>query len=75
MRVDVRETLSKLNIPVLVLSALEDRLLRKGTTQDLTRLARNCQHGALAGPHLLLQHCPDEAASRITAFIDSLAAR
>jgi pimeloyl-ACP methyl ester carboxylesterase len=66
---DARASLQRLCIPVLALRGSRDRLLPPRASRQLSMLAPRGQYAELAGPHLLLQACPDAAAARILAFI------
>ena len=69
LAVDARAALQGLRIPVLVLRGGRDRVLPQRASRLLSSLARQGQYAELAGPHLLLQACPEAAAERIVAFL------
>jgi pimeloyl-ACP methyl ester carboxylesterase len=62
-RVDERETLRSLQVPVMTLRARHDRLLSSRDTAKLRAVVPNGVHLDLDGPHLLLQMRPYECAA------------
>lgn len=60
--VDVRPVLPSLRLPVWVLQAEADALVPAAATQELCDGIGQAQSVRLAGPHALLQACPEAAA-------------
>jgi pimeloyl-ACP methyl ester carboxylesterase len=63
MAVDVRPVLPSLRQPVWVLQADADALVPSAATQELCEGLPQAQRVWLAGPHALLQACPEAAAA------------
>lgn len=63
MAADVRPVLPSLRQPVWVLQAEADALVPSAATQELSDGLPQAQRVRLAGPHALLQACPDAAAA------------
>ncbi len=61
-RIDERASLRTLTMPVLTISARQDRLISARDTAELRSHVVGAQHLELDGPHLLLQARPREAA-------------
>lgn len=68
---DETQTLARVQVPLLVLCASEDRLLSAATSAIVSRAAGTAQVVELEGPHLLLLAKPAEAASAIRHFARS----
>lgn len=64
-RIDERASLRGLSMPVLTVSARQDRLVSSHDTAELRSCAPNGTHLELDGPHLLLQSRPREVAALI----------
>jgi len=71
-RVDVRELVPRIDMPVRALVAKEDRLLGKRSDEPLRAVLPKDAVRTLDGPHLLLQTKPREAAAEIRALCDDL---
>jgi pimeloyl-[acyl-carrier protein] methyl ester esterase len=74
LKVDVRSWLRQIRVPVLVLSAPGDQIIRKRSTVDLLSQIPTAEHVQIAGPHLLLQARPAECAQPVLAFIETWSA-
>ncbi|WP_374336214.1 alpha/beta fold hydrolase [Leeia sp.] len=61
-----------ITVPVLCLHATADRLLPRQTTQYLRESLPQAMHVQIAGPHFLLQTCPEAAAVAIQRFLGQL---
>lgn len=72
LRVDVTECLRRIAIPVLYLRATKDRLLDDSAGNTILKALPATQLTRIAGPHLLLQTFPTQAAAAVTAFIADL---
>ncbi len=69
LRVDVRERLRQIRVPVLVLSAQGDRIVRSQATATLLAQLPTAHHVPIAGPHLLLQARSAECARTVLEFV------
>lgn len=70
--VDVTDTLAHIHVPVLVLGAIGDRLVRASRIQGLAAGIPEAEEHWIAGPHLLLQARPRECAEHIRAHVQRL---
>lgn len=68
LRIDVSSKLQRLDLPILYLEARNDRIVPPAAAQHVARCAPQTTIVTIAGPHLLLQTAPAEAASAIGAF-------
>jgi pimeloyl-ACP methyl ester carboxylesterase len=68
-QVDVRRELQAVEIPVLYLSGLQDRVVSDRLAEEVKSLQPRSTHIALDGPHLLLQYLPKIAAAEILKFL------
>jgi len=75
LRVDDRELLGRLRIPMLYLRGTEDRLVLEGSVKAMQRANPAILRSDLPAPHLLLQTVAEEAWSHIDAFIRMSAQR
>lgn len=75
LRVDVREHLASLDMPVLYLEARHDRLIRPPAGREVLRLARQARHAVIDAPHFLFQMAPRAAAAGIRTFLGEIGAR
>lgn len=66
--VDVSAELKELDVPVLYLMARNDALVSPASAAHVRRCAPQTSVATIAGPHLLLQTAPVEAAAAIAAF-------
>ena len=64
-RTDERGTLRSLQMPIVVLSARQDRLVSAVVTAEVLANAPDAKHLELDGPHLLLQTRPRQAAEML----------
>ncbi len=74
-RVDVREALAGVEVPLLLLTGSNDRLVGPRFAAEILDCQPGAKHLAWEGPHLLLQRRPDEAARAIRAFLEATRAR
>jgi pimeloyl-ACP methyl ester carboxylesterase len=74
LAVDVVQELDRIVVPSLYLRASDDRLVPKRAGDLIVRKRKNWQLKELAGPHLLLQAAPRQAARAIGRFIEGLSA-
>ena len=68
-RVDATPSLRACRLPMLVLSARSDAVVRRHCTRHLLKYAPTAEWVEFPGPHLLLQTQPEAAASSILAFM------
>jgi pimeloyl-ACP methyl ester carboxylesterase len=71
---DVSDQLATVQIPVLYLQALQDRLISTASAEHICTVLPHVQVRQLAGPHGLLQAAPQESAQIIARFMQSLRA-
>ena len=69
LKVDVRDELSALNIPVLYLRGKTDRLLFSGSVRRVEAVRPTTVIVRVPGPHLLLQVEPQPSWQEISAFV------
>jgi pimeloyl-ACP methyl ester carboxylesterase len=69
LTVDVGAALQESPVPILYLSATEDRLVSPRSLACIRRLHPAVEAVTLTGPHLLLQAAPQESAQVIQAFV------
>jgi pimeloyl-ACP methyl ester carboxylesterase len=67
-RVDVRELLPKITMPVLYLKALEDKVVPEELSNMLVAGLPNVEVHEIRTTHMLFQTCPDESAQMIRQF-------
>jgi pimeloyl-[acyl-carrier protein] methyl ester esterase len=66
--VDVTTEANSIGVPTLYLRASVDRVVPSSAGDAIQRNIPHATITELAGPHLLLQACPHEAAKRIADF-------
>jgi pimeloyl-[acyl-carrier protein] methyl ester esterase len=66
---DVREEISRITIPVLILTGNRDRLVSSRIVKDFQTRTGHSVHRPLEAPHLLLQCQAPQAAREIAAFL------
>ena len=71
LRVDARDALASIEVPVLFLAPTRDRLIRTDAHQDVVAVRPDVEVAAIDGPHMILQRCPHACLARI----EELAAR
>ena len=67
--VDYSSSLARVNVPVLYLQALNDRVVSKASLSHIRRIKPKAEVVTIDGPHLLLQAAPVESANAVRAFI------
>jgi pimeloyl-ACP methyl ester carboxylesterase len=72
--VDVATDARSIEVPTLYLRASVDRVIPGSAGDTIQRHIPHASITELAGPHLLLQACPHEAAKRIAEFCTSVCA-
>ncbi len=73
--VDVAAELASVDLPVLNISACNDRLVPVRATSRIESLCRHAQNVRVPGPHALLQCDPRTTAPGVAGFIRSLMVR
>ena len=74
LKVDVRERLARVRVPVLYLAGTRDRLVRKSCAEPIRSAVRKFRQVDLEAPHLLLQTSPAAAARAISEFARAVGA-
>ena len=74
LKVDTTALLSRVMLPVLYLSAQEDRVVPHSACEHLHHHLPQMRIASIAAPHMLLQTAPAEAWDAMTAFLDALTA-
>ncbi len=72
LQVDATSQLSRIAVPVLYLRALHDRLIRAASARQILARVDDARLVELAGPHMLLQACPQTAAAAVLSFAAQL---
>ena len=67
--VDVAAQLRNVEVPVLYLRAINDRIVSGRTSRVIGKLLPNARVVALKGPHFILQAKPVESAACVEAFV------
>lgn len=68
---DVRRAVCQIGVPILYIRAEQDRLVSAVCVEELRRIRPKVSVAVLAGPHFLLQRCPQRAAEAVVRFIRS----
>lgn len=68
-KVDAKEALRDCRVPILYLSAKQDKLIGEGSAKEITALNPAVEVVRLDGPHFLLQSEPAKAAGAIDTFL------
>jgi pimeloyl-[acyl-carrier protein] methyl ester esterase len=71
IRVNVSGELEQLSVPLLYLSASDDRLVPYSAAKVFSRPEREWQVKKIVGPHLLLQAVPADTADEVMRFLQS----
>jgi pimeloyl-ACP methyl ester carboxylesterase len=71
LRVDARDALAAVAVPILFLAPTRDRLVRADAHEDVVAVRPDAEVAAIHGPHMILQRCPHACLARI----EELAAR
>lgn len=72
LEIDVREIISHLPQPVLVVHGTKDRLVPYRYARQFLKARPNAQELSIDGSHMILETHPKEVAKAIETFIDSL---
>ncbi|BDG02015.1 alpha/beta fold hydrolase [Anaeromyxobacter oryzae] len=69
LEVDVRETLARVDAPLLYLAPTRDRLIRTDVADEILSIRPDAEVALLDAPHMILQRCPHACLDRIEAFL------
>jgi pimeloyl-[acyl-carrier protein] methyl ester esterase len=69
LRVDVREALAAVEVPILFLAPSRDRLVRTDALEDVLAVRPDTEVAVLDGPHMILQRCPHASLARVEEFL------
>ncbi len=72
LNADESEALKQVNIPILYLRALNDRLVRRKNLDIIKRLKPDIQIADINAPHMLLQTRPEQAWEEIQKFTNNI---
>lgn len=73
LRVDVREDLARVDVPILCLAPTRDRLIRTDVADELLAIRPDAEVAYVDAPHMVLQRCPHASLARIEEFLARLA--
>jgi pimeloyl-ACP methyl ester carboxylesterase len=69
---DVRRELAEVRVPIFYLRATEDRLVPASCVEEILNIKPDTEVISIAGPHLLIQREPQQAAGAIANFLRQL---
>jgi pimeloyl-ACP methyl ester carboxylesterase len=69
---DVRAELGRVTVPILYIQASRDRLVHASSMEEIQRIKSQIVVATIAGPHLILQREPQQAAEVVTRFVQGL---
>jgi pimeloyl-ACP methyl ester carboxylesterase len=75
LRVDVREDLARVEVPVLLIAPTRDRLIRTDVADEVLAIRPDAEVALLDAPHMVLQRCPHASLARVEEFLASPGAR
>jgi pimeloyl-ACP methyl ester carboxylesterase len=75
LRVDVRDALAGVDVPILFLAPTRDRLIRRDAYEDVLALRPDAEVAPIEAPHMVLQRCPHASLARIEEFLATPGAR
>jgi pimeloyl-ACP methyl ester carboxylesterase len=70
-RVDVREELGRVEVPILWLAPLRDHLVRTDAAAEALALDPDLEVAYIDGPHMILQRCPHACLARIEELLSA----
>jgi len=73
LAVDARLALSQVSVPILYIQALQDRLVGESSLAEMCAIKPRIEVARIAGPHLILQREPQQAAKVVARFVQHLA--
>jgi pimeloyl-ACP methyl ester carboxylesterase len=68
-RVDVREEFARVEVPILWLAPLRDRLVRTTAAEEARAIRPDVELACLEAPHMILQRCPHASLARIEELL------
>jgi pimeloyl-ACP methyl ester carboxylesterase len=75
LRVDARDALAGVDVPILFLAPTRDRLIRRDAHEDVLALRPDAEIAPMEAPHMVLQRCPQASLARIEEFLAAPGAR
>lgn len=69
---NARAELAKVAVPILYLQAMNDRVVKVRSLEEIVAIRNDVTVAKIEGPHLLLQRKPRQAAEIVTEFINQL---
>lgn len=69
LRVDVREDLARVDVPLLAVVPTRDRLLRNDLADEVLAVRPDAEIALVDAPHMVLQRCPHASLARIEEFL------
>jgi pimeloyl-ACP methyl ester carboxylesterase len=75
LRVDARQALAGVGVPILFVAPTRDRLIRRDAYEDVLALCPSAEIALLDAPHMVLQRCPHASLARIEEFLAAPGAR
>jgi pimeloyl-ACP methyl ester carboxylesterase len=69
---DVRQELSRISVPILLLQASRDRMVPASRVEEMLLIRPDATLKIIVGPHLLFQREPKMAAAAVKEFIDRI---
>jgi pimeloyl-ACP methyl ester carboxylesterase len=75
LRVDAREALAGVDVPILFLAPTRDRLIRRDAYEDVLALRPDAEVALVQAPHMVLQRSPHASLARIEEFLAAPGAR
>jgi pimeloyl-ACP methyl ester carboxylesterase len=69
LRVDVREALARVDVPLLVVVPTRDRLLRNDLADEVLTVRPDAEIALVDAPHMVLQRCPHASLARVEEFL------
>ncbi len=75
LRVDVREDLARVDVPVLLVAPTRDRLIRTDVADEVLAVKPDAEVALVDAPHMVLQRCPHASLARIEEFLARPGAR
>ncbi len=75
LRVDARDALAGVDVPILFLAPTRDRLIRRDAYEDVLALRPDAEVARVDAPHRVLQRCPHASLARIAEFLAAPGAR
>jgi pimeloyl-ACP methyl ester carboxylesterase len=74
LAIDARDYLARVDMPVMYIRGSRDRLVGLWAAQQVRAARSEAKVVTLEAPHLVLQRCPEEGATSLTAFVERCSA-